>query len=296
MGGTPSSPSSPTPKEMALAGNSTNISTALANTHLGQVNRIAPGGSLNFEQTGTYTHRDPFTGQEYELPQFTATTSLSETGQQAFDAGERAQASLTGAAENQAADLNSYFSSNGIPSAPQFERMGAGDYSADRQRVEDAIMSRMQPQIDRDRESLDTRLANQGITLGSEAYNREMERFDRGVNDARLSAVMAGGQEQNRLVGLERDRAGFNNTVSEAELASEFNRRNQGINEVNSMLGGMQIPNFPVPQPAGIPTMDVAGMMQQDYQNRYGAYQNRQERSDSLLGGMLGLGTNLLMI
>jgi hypothetical protein len=29
---------------------------------------------------------------------------------------------------------------------------------------------RMQPQIDRDRAALDTRLANQGITHGSEAY------------------------------------------------------------------------------------------------------------------------------
>lgn len=80
---------------------------------------------------------------------------------------------------------------------------GRGDYSADRTKVEDAIYSRMDRKFDQDEEAMHSRLANQGIVQGSEAWNREIDRFNEAKNDGRMQAIMAGGQEQSRLVGLD---------------------------------------------------------------------------------------------
>lgn len=93
---------------------------------------------------------------------------------------------------------------------------GADDFSADRQRVEDALWQRGAGERTLQEQSLRTQLANKGIREGSAAYNTEMERLARQNADAQMAAILAGGQEQSRLVNLARDAAIFGN---EAELA-----------------------------------------------------------------------------
>jgi len=88
-----------------------------------------------------------------------------------------------------------------------------GDFSEERQRVEDALMQRMDPYLSQDREALEARLASQGLRYGSEAYQDAFGDFTRQSNDARLAAILNAGQEQSRLVGLERDRAQFFNAA-----------------------------------------------------------------------------------
>ncbi|WP_213074504.1 hypothetical protein, partial [Acinetobacter baumannii] len=61
-------------------------------------------------------------------------------------------------------------------------------------RAEEALMSRMNPQFARDEEAQRTRLINQGITQGSEAYNTEMNTFNQMKNDARQQAILGGQQ------------------------------------------------------------------------------------------------------
>lgn len=70
-----------------------------------------------------------------------------------------------------------------------------------RQNLQDAMLSRMN--FGADEESLRTRLANQGLTEGSEGWNREMNVFNQGKNDARLQAFLASGQEMGNLLNLE---------------------------------------------------------------------------------------------
>ncbi|MBO9441377.1 tail fiber domain-containing protein [Phaeobacter italicus] len=102
-----------------------------------------------------------------------------------------------------------------------FDEVGAGprtygtDFSDDRRRVEAALMSRMNPQLERDRESLRTSLINQGIREGSEAFDRAMSRADQASTDARMQAILAGGQEQSRLAGLEAQRAAFESSAQQ---------------------------------------------------------------------------------
>ncbi|NVD38961.1 tail fiber domain-containing protein [Ensifer sp. HO-A22] len=85
----------------------------------------------------------------------------------------------------------------------------------DTKRYEDALMSRMNPQLERDRAALETQLANQGLQPGSEAYNRAIDQAGRQANDARFGAILNAGQEQSRLAGLARDAAGFQNSAQQ---------------------------------------------------------------------------------
>ena len=87
---------------------------------------------------------------------------------------------------------------------------GVGDFSADRQRVENALYQRataqMDPRFAQDRSSLETQLANQGITQGSEAYRQAIGNFEdtrnRAYSEAGNNAILAGGDEQSRLFGM----------------------------------------------------------------------------------------------
>lgn len=99
--------------------------------------------------------------------------------------------------------------------------VGPADFSADRQRVEQAMLSRMQGSFDRQRADMDAKLAAQGVSQGSQAYGAAADEINRGMNDARMSAVLAGGQEQSRLFGLSLDRAGFANQAQ----AQAFSQR-----------------------------------------------------------------------
>jgi len=85
MGKKSDPPAAPDPQETASAQTGANVSTAIANTMMGQVNQVGPDGSLTYEQTDTYQWRDPNSGQMYTLPRFTATTTLSEDQQQLRD-------------------------------------------------------------------------------------------------------------------------------------------------------------------------------------------------------------------
>jgi hypothetical protein len=92
---------------------------------------------------------------------------------------------------------------NGLPQAP----ISAG------QTAQDAIFSRLNPTLSRDNEALRTRLANQGIQLGSSAYNREMELAGQRSNDLRLQAAAQG-------IGL--DQAARQQAFGENQAMSNF--------------------------------------------------------------------------
>lgn len=97
--------------------------------------------------------------------------------------------------------------------AGDITRSYGNEFTADRRRVEDALMERLNPQFTRDQEALDARLASQGILAGSQAYEQAQDRLGRQKNDARLSAVLSAGQEQSRLANLARDQAAFSNAA-----------------------------------------------------------------------------------
>jgi len=101
-------------------------------------------------------------------------------------------------------------------------RVNAGDDV--RKQAQDATynsyMERMNPQFDRQRENMATMLQNQGIPVGSEAYNRAMGELEQRQNDATNQAAY-----QSVLAG--------NNAYSQS-LQDEINAGNFGNNATNS--------------------------------------------------------------
>jgi len=252
----PRPPRPPDPNEVAASQTGVNIGTAVANTQMGQVNQVTPEGSLMYSQTGSQTYTDPSTGRTYAIPQYTATTSLSPAAQAIRDQNNAASLNLATLGANQSARaddlLSTPFSMAGAPAAadrsgfapasygsdlnaPQFSQGGAplpqtanlqdsytpeGGFSADRQRVEDALMGRLDQQRGRDMEGLRTQLANQGIGIGTEAYSRALQDFERTNTDMRTSAILGSAQEQSRLLGEARGAAGFTNQARQQDFAN----------------------------------------------------------------------------
>jgi hypothetical protein len=247
----PDAPTPPNPYQTAAAQTGTNVSTGVANAFLNNINQSTPDGSLSYDVTGNYSWADPSTGHTYSIPRFTSTQTLSPQGQALQNTTNATKQSLATMGLNQANRASDLLSTPFNPStyAPQggdtswlsstgFAQTGydsggaiqstfgdAGDitrdygpadgFSADRQRVEDALMARMNPQLQRERGNIEQRLADQGIRYGSQAYTSAMDDYNRQANDARFAAVGQGGQEQQRMMDMEAQRAGFKNSAQQ---------------------------------------------------------------------------------
>lgn len=66
------------------------------------------------------------------------------------------------------------------------------DPQADTNNATEAILSRVNPQLQQDRRAMETQLANQGITQGSEAWNNAQTQMGQKENDARTQASLQG--------------------------------------------------------------------------------------------------------
>lgn len=131
----------------------------------------------------------------------------SELGAAESRAGTRER--LLGEIRGQTAfDPRQVFSDQGVSDLSNVDRYGQREQDLGRKSVEDALFSRLNPQFDRDRGALESRLAAQGITTGSQAYSTATDELNRNMTDARFQAVLAGGQEQSRQEGLRQTELG----------------------------------------------------------------------------------------
>lgn len=260
----PKAPEPPDPKETSAAATGTNVATAIANTMLGNVNQVTPDGTLTYGQTGSYDWRDPFTGKKYTLPTFTATQALSDAQQAIKDQSDATSLNLAGTANEQSAFLKDYL---GKPVDLNNEATEA--------RLYDLGAKRLDPRFERERDALETRLSNQGIVKGSEAYDREMERLDQSKADAYNQLALQG----------------------RAQATQEaLTERNQPINEIIGLMSGAQVnqPQFVPTGTATIPTTDNAGLINTNYSQKLAAWQQQMQSRGGILGGLFGLGSALI--
>lgn len=255
-----------------------------------------------------------------------------------------------------------------------------------RQRVEDALFTRLNPQMERDRQALETSLANKGIAVGSTAYNNAMDDYNRGVAEQRTDITIKGLAEQQGQDAMARERAMFgndaqqqaynqllgraqfgneaqqqrysqllgraqfgnlaqqqlydqlkgradfsnlnkqqmadntyrqisgNNLLEDQRFNSSLSRfnaanqtrsnalnerfalRNQPISEISSLLSGVAPtnPNFVNTPLQSMPNVDVAGLINTNYQQRLANAQNAQAQSNGVIGGIGSLFGSLL--
>jgi hypothetical protein len=72
-------------------------------------------------------------------------------------------------------------------------------FTGERQRIEQGLFDRMRPEQQFQEDRTRTMLANQGLTPGSEAYNRELGRLGEQQAGERYNAMNMAGQEQQRM-------------------------------------------------------------------------------------------------
>ena len=253
----PDAPQPPNPYATAAAQTGTNVGTAVANAYLNNTNQITPNGNLTYDQTGSYSWTDPTTNSTYNIPRFTATQTQTPTQQNLQATRDAAQQNLAEISQNQSSSMKNYLSGSvnlsGAPAAGNASTLGnapapyfsydmggniqsqlgdagaitkdygpADNFSADRSRVEESLYGRLNPQLAKDRSAIEQRLADQGIRYGSQAYTSAMDDYNRQSNDARLAVTAQGGQEQQRMMDMAAQRAGFQNAAQQQQYTQNL--------------------------------------------------------------------------
>lgn len=317
-------PPAPDPTQVGGAQTTSNLNTAIANSFLNNTNQIGPNGSLTYQQTGTQhiqvpTGTDRFGNPTYsnvDLPTWTQTETLSPEQQRLQDQQNSLRSSSNSLAQDQISRLSGILGrpvdASGLPQIQstingggpiqrsigptagniQYDVRGSQDFDAAGREAQDAIMQRLQPQMDRARAARETGLANQGIELGSEAHRTAENLLGQNENDARTQAVLAGYQRQNDLFGQNlqsgqfhnaaqgqdysqlsnnaqfanaaqnqdfnqaASRATFNNQAAGQSLQQTLALRNQPINEITALMNGGQVS---MPQFQGYNAAQVQG-------------------------------------
>ncbi len=220
--------------------------------------------------------------------EWTQNINLTPTAQRQFDQQNMVSEGLGGFALDRMAQVGD---------VPQFNLDGITDvntdFSGQGQQLEQATYDRaqqlMSPGFAEQERRLETKLANQGLPVGSEAYTTEMNRYGRGRDEANLAAsleaVGQGRQEQSRLFGM-------NQAARQQGISDRLMERNQPINELSAILQGrpaIQSPNVPQTAQYQQSPADISGLIQGTYQQQL-ANHNQQQQGIMQGGSALAVG------
>lgn len=261
-------PKAPSANEQAAAQGAQNKETAWYNALLQNMDQNTPYGSLTYTQSGTK-----------EEPKWTSNINLSPEQQQILDSQNRQGIAMNELGEQQIGRIGESvatpYSYDGIQNTlPTY-----GDINQASTRAEEALMSRLNPQFQRQEEAMRTRLINQGIGQGSQAYQREMETFNQAQNDARMQAILGGQQYGSNEQNMALQRRG--------QEINEYDRqRNAPLNEYIGLTSGTQIqnPTFSAGGNQGIQSFDIARAMRNQYSNEQESANNKNSAMSSLFG------------
>lgn len=116
-----------------------------------------------------------------------------------------------------------------------------------RDQVATQLMERMQPVHDYQQRQLETRLANQGFTQGSEAFNRALNELNQRQANERFQALDQSGNEAQRLFNMQMQsqNTGYNQNLGAAQFQNQALGQSSAldqsrINAMNSAIGQQQ--------------------------------------------------------
>ena len=262
--GKPKAPDPTPPKETSAAATGTNISTAVANSYLGNINEYGPDGSTRVNQTGMQSVYDPYTNKTYQVPTFSRYTELSPEQQAIKDQQNSANLNLATLGSNLSGTLGQQLTGN--------FSLGNEETEA---RLFDLGSKRLDPRFAQQRDDLATQLSNQGIKLGSAAYDRAMNNQGQTENDAYNQLLLQGRGQASQ------------------ELLTEDNQR---INQISALLNGGQVsqPNFMGANMPTIPTTDNAGIIANYDNQKQQQWQAEMAQRNQLMGGLFSFGASML--
>lgn len=261
------SPSPPATPDYVGAANATaagNKEAAIAASEANRVNQYTPNGNLIYQQTGTSANGNPL---------WSATTTYSPAQQAIFDQQTKLNAGLMGTANTGLNYANDVLSHPGVDTS-KLAQVGINPG----QSYQDAMMSRLQPQIDRENQQSDAQLANQGIMQGSEAYNNAKRLLGQQHNDLLNNATVQGFN-----TGLSANQQGFQQQA--------YNQM-QPINVINALRTGSQVqsPTFQnVPQQQTTTGPNLLGAAQAQYQGDLNSYNAQMGAQNNMTQGLFGV-------
>ena len=251
----PSAPAAPDPAATTAAAAKANRETAITQFGLNAVNQRDPYGSLEFSQIGTWADG---------TPRFQATQTLAPEEQRALDLSRQAQ------------DI---YGQAGVQQLQSVRDRLATPLNLNNEAVEGRLMElgsrRLNPVLTERRNAMDTRLRQQGLMPGTQAYDVAMRGIGEAENDAFNQLLLTGrGQAINEIL---------------TERASP-------LNEAAALLTGQQVqaPSFVnTPQTSVAPTdyMQAEAMRQAALNNAFNA---RSQNYQTQLAGMYQLGSAAL--
>lgn len=263
MGKSAQAPAAPDYTAAAQATAAGNLQAAQTAAAANRVNQVTPYGNLTYSQNGTDAQGNPT---------WTQTTSLSPEQQQLLDIQNQTSIGM-GNLQNQGLGyvqnmIQQPFDTSKIA---QIGINPGENYS-------DAMMRQLQPQIQQDRESLDAKLANQGIMQGSQAYENAMRQ--QGMKEAQLrDQAIVGGMQ----TGL---------AANQQQFGQQGYIRNEPINTLNAIRSGSQVtnPTFQsTPQQATTSGADLMGAAQGTYNANLAASNAQNAANNAFTSGLMGL-------
>lgn len=157
---------------------------------------------------------------------------------------------------------------------------------AGREQVTATLLERMQPSMDRSRQQKENALMIQGHNRGGEAWNATQDDLSRAENDQRMAAVLAGGGEQSRLIGLQ-------DAQRRNQLAETQTLRNEPLATLNAVRTGA-MPTNPqftnVPQQQTTQGPNLLGAAQSQYGAQMNNYNANQAQNAAMMQGLFSLG------
>jgi len=266
------SASAPPPPDYSGAARETaagNLDAARAATAANRVNQVTPYGSLNYSITG----EDP-----YGNPTWTATQSLAPAQQQLLDYQNQASLGL-----GQLTQKGLGYVSNMLDNPFDTSALPSTGFNPS-QSYQDAYMQRLAPQIQQGQERLQQQLANQGIQIGSEAYDRAMMNQAQRENDLLLGATTQG--------------FGVGQQARQSALQEQAYLRNEPLNTLSAVRTGAQVtgPQFVnSAQQATTAGPDLLGAAQMGYNAQLGASNAQNAANAQMTQGLFSLGGAALM-
>jgi hypothetical protein len=251
-GGGSSAPAVPDYASLANQTAKNNLDAARTATAANRVNQVTPYGSLNYTQTGE---------DSYGNPMWTATQSISPE--------------LQGLSNTVLGNLQGQYGQN-------FSGGNLPSYGIDPgQTYSDAIMKRLQPQMQMEQKQFDAQMANQGIPVGSEAYENASRVFQQGQNDKQTSAITGG-----MGVGLQANQQQYGQNLT------NYNNALNVANQVKGLTTPGYVNSAQQATPAGA---DLFGAGMAGYNANMGQYNAQQAGQQNAMGGLFGLGQAGLM-
>lgn len=264
-----------------------NQATALYQAQLNNVNQNTPYGSQTFTQSGGTPANADGTGGT--APTFTSNINLSPAEQTLLNNQQALQTQQQGigaTALNQArVNQATPYSLGGVPQLASASNISDAEAAGTKD-----VMRLMQPQMSQNDELLQSQLANQGVTQGSEAYDHAIQQRQLANNAAYSQAALTGVQAGQAL----QQEALSNNQQGVANYTQQYNAP---INEYQALQNGVQVqnPTFAPPQSNTVAPTNYLSAVQNAYQGQLNGYNANVSSANSMNSGLFGLGGSALM-